>query len=274
MKSMLWWFATKESNMKYIEEMIDCIYNILKFTLIGFIASILIFSSHRYYSHFVNLYSSTIVSKTEDNRLSYEYLKSVTVYLVHKMGLDEETGKTKMAIGTGTIVKLKDNNFYILTNKHVCGNETNDNDVFIKDKEHCYIAPTSDPTNAFLRLTYVLSAKYGVDLELWKIDSALLPDKQVVKGFNIAKIQDKVYTIGHYLSIPFIYSEGTMAGYEFGSELYNLPCASGCSGSGIFNENGEIVSILNAGNRIGYFQVDTAKSIGVSGKSIAEFLGE
>lgn len=259
--------------MSYLEELIDVIYQILKYTIITSVVLLLVFVLYKQY-HNLNrsIVTDTVVEKTIDNRPSYEYLKSVTVYIVHKMGIDEKTHKMEAAIGTGTVVKEVDNSFYILTNKHVCGNETENPDAYTTDKENCYISVSGDPKFAFLKLTYVRSAKDGIDLELWKIDSALLPDKKVVKGFNIAHIQDNVYSVGQYLAIPFIYSEGTMAGYEKNAEIYNIPSAPGCSGSGIFNKDGQIIAVLFAGNVIPPFQMDTAKAIAVSGLDVQEFV--
>lgn len=258
--------------MNLIEELIDVVYNILRIVVIVTVASIILFFGYKTIYHVASANKPLVmVEKTTDNRPTYEYLKSVTVYIVHKMGTHED-GKMKAAIGTGTVVKELDNNFYILTNKHVCSNETEDYKKYNQDPDNCYVSLTGDPRLAFVKLTYVRSAKEGIDLELWKVDSALLPNKQIVKGFNVAKIQDRVYSVGHYLAVPFIYSEGTFAGNEFESELYNLPSASGCSGSGIFNSDGEIVSILFAGNVIPPFQTDTAKAIGVPGKDVKEFV--
>lgn len=259
--------------MNLIDELIDVVYNILRIVVIVAVASIILFVGYKQLNHFTRTTNPfVLVEKTSDNRPTYEYLKSVTVYIVHKIGVHEDTGKMKAAIGTGTIVKEADNNYYILTNKHVCSDETEDPNKFTKDADNCYVSLTGDPTLAFVKLTYVRSAKESVDLELWKVDSALLPNKQVVKGFNVAHIQDHVYSVGQYLAVPFIYSEGTMAGYEFGSELFNLPSAGGCSGSGIFNRDGEIVAILFAGNVIPPFQMDTAKAIAVPGKDVKEFV--
>ena len=81
------------------------------------------------------------------------------------------------------------------------------------------------------------------------------------------------------MGLKYIYTEGTRAGDEGESSLFNLPCAFGCSGSGIFNSSGELISVIFAGNGIPtsfplFESFDTAKVIGISFKDLKEFVGD
>ena len=55
------------------------------------------------------------LDKVEDNKPSFEYLKSVTVRILNV--IDEESGQA--SVGTGSIIKVTEDYTYILTNKHV-----------------------------------------------------------------------------------------------------------------------------------------------------------
>lgn len=208
---------------------------------------------------------------------SYEYLKSTTVYMVHPLsplkilGVQVAENDFPVAAGTGVVVAEKNDEYYILTNKHICE----------ADKENCFISPSGKrEKKGLVQLTYVRSASdKEVDLELWKVAKSQLPDNRPVKGFSATMIQESVYSVGNYLGMPFIYTEGTRAGMDGDNELYNMPCVFGCSGSGIFNSYGELVGLIFAGNSvpttipiIGSF--DTAKAVAVSGYQIRLFLGD
>lgn len=210
-----------------------------------------------------------VVQRIYDVRPSYEYLSSVTVYMVNPMG-DIKDPEVQAGRATGTIVAIKNNEAYILTNHHVCQAEA----------DNCYMSLTGkNLPKGLIKLTFVKSGDYdkNIDLELWKVDASLIGDKQVIKGIRANKIADKVFSVGHYLGKPFIYTEGVKAGEDNDGDIYNLPCVFGCSGSGIFNEDGEMVAVLYAGHIvpttlpfIGSF--DTAKAIAVNYDNIKEFL--
>ena len=215
-----------------------------------------------------------IVTKIED-KPSYEYLKSVTVYIVNNHPEQEnfyfdDHELNRVSIGTGTIVANKDGYFYIMTNKHVCN---------IEDKDNCSISLNGDPSDATISLTYVREAKEDIDLSLWKVLAIELKGKTTIKGLNIGYIQNRVFSVGQYLGKAFIYSEGTFAGYGDGKEIFNLPSAPGCSGSGIFNSNGELIAVLYAGSGVSLIQwpigasMDTSKALAQSGSTVKEFLG-
>jgi len=89
--------------------------------------------------------------------------------------------------------------------------------------------------------------------------------------------QTPVYSVGHYLGSPFIYTEGTFAGYRGSYDVYNIPCAPGCSGSGIYGNDGKLVGLIFGAsvieNRGGLgAQIDTAKVLAVPLAVIRLFL--
>lgn len=187
---------------------------------------------------------------------SYEYLKSVTVRLEHHFEKDE---KLQMWIGTGVIVKITEDNTYILTNKHIA---PIDKTILVMENNIEYPATVIKNSSKF-------------DLALIKI-VGVIPNKKVIQKIETVKVADKVYSVGMYLGLEYIYTEGNVAGVyknsiEIENLLVNMPCAGGCSGSGIFNENGELVAILYAGFNIDYC-VDTSKSICVPSHTIQKFL--
>jgi len=118
-----------------------------------------------------------------------------------------------------------------------------------------------------------------IDLELWKIPAQALPNNRVIKGFGTINIQESAYSVGNYLSIPFVYTEGTLAGYDDQDLLFNLPCAFGCSGSAIMNHEGYLVAVMHAGNNISTTlsivkAFDTTKVLAIRGIDVQAFLGD
>lgn len=213
--------------------------------------------------------ASQVTIEEYNNKPTYAYLRSVSLYLFHQqVSIDD---KVSGSVGTGVIVSRNNGYFYILTNKHICAN----------DDENCYVVTDGDlKFGKKLKLTYVASAEdKDIDLELWKIEESQLPDKQEIKRVKQSYPQDRIYNVGNYLGFPFIYSEGTNAGMETIYDLYNLSCAPGCSGSGVFNQKGELVGLIFAGNPIPTTfplinSFDTSKVIAVSATDIKDFLDE
>lgn len=191
---------------------------------------------------------------------SYEYLSSVTVYLFQYEGEDEE-GKMEGSVGTGIIVARHHGYYYIVTNKHVCDSS---------DATTCFMTPGLTK-NGWVELDFVARTESKYDLSLWRTRD-MFDHKQPIKGIATAYPQNPVFSVGHYLANPFIYTEGTFSGYQGDYALYNLPCAPGCSGSGVFDNDGNLIGVIFAGNRIGPFQMDTAKIMGVDGDVIRLFL--
>lgn len=219
------------------------------------------------------LASAILELKSDNEKPSYEYLTSVTTYMFQpeeELNIQETLdnglavmyeGKTvKGSVGTGTIVAKKHGYFYILTNKHVC-DKGNDCKIILTD------------TNEFIDVTFVKRVQSKYDLSLWRT-KANLPNKKAINGFAMSYPQDKIFSAGHYLGNPYIYTEGTFGGYQNDVVLFNMSCAPGCSGSGVFDVDGNIIGVVFAGNKIGAFQMDTAKILGINGDVIQLFLKE
>jgi len=188
------------------------------------------------------------------NKPTFEYLKSLTVRVLNI--IDEETGRG--SIGTGTIVKVTDDYTYILTNRHVAPIESNL--IYVVKDEKRYEAT-------------VLKNGVTRDLSLIRIVGKI-PNTSVIKGLAEVKEQDKIYSVGMYMGLQDIYTEGTVAGWTGDSRLMNMPALFGCSGSGIFNGDGELVAVLYAGTAYNMFGFDTAKAICVPFIGIYAFLEE
>lgn len=216
------------------------------------------------------------VSDIIDNmkRPSYDYLSKVSVYIFHSMKITED--REMGATGSGTIVAKRGGYFYILTNRHVCDSDA---------EGSCFVIPDGDVRDGFrLPLIFVKSSDETHDLSLWKVDSVLLLDREEIKGIGNVYIQDRVYSVGQYLGLNAIYTEGVLAGFiQYQSQdvepLFNLPCAPGCSGSGIFNSKGELVSVIYAGNMVDTSMTfvrsfDTSKAIGQANGYLKYFLEE
>jgi len=193
------------------------------------------------------------VTNVAEKGASYDYLKSVTVRITQKA----ERGSF---IGTGSIVKITDDYTYILTNKHVAPMKSRDG-IYVIDEYSNKIKAE------------VCSNSFVVDLSLIRV-KGLIENKQAVTSMSRVKHSDKVYSVGMYLGYNYIYTEGTMAGYNReDSYVMNLPGAGGCSGSGVFNENGDLVAVIFAGNYINYpYQVETAKMLCINTGNIRMFL--
>lgn len=183
---------------------------------------------------------------------SFEYLKSVTVRVLEIMSPD------KIGTGTGTIVKVTDDYTYILTNRHMA--PTVDSVVMVQK-------------DGILYKTEIIKIAMVRDLALLRV-TGKIPNTNVVKGFAKAYEQDKVYSVGMYLGLQDIYTEGTVAGWEDESQLMNMPSLNGCSGSGIFDQDGNLVAVLFAGNAYNFFAQDTAKAICVPFIGVYAFLEE
>lgn len=207
-----------------------------------------------------------------EKKPSYDYLKSITVYLEGK-GEGEKTGikymltgetdkEVQMWSGTGVIVKIDKVYTYILTNAHVAGGDFKKAEVFVKEGKDV------------VSQVEIIEYSKDYDMALLRI-AKKFEGKVAVVGFNSVKPQDRVYMVGHYLGIPYIYSQGWMAGYEEDSKdgiLMQLPGAFGNSGSGVVNENGELVALVYAVHGVGLFAVDTSKVMAVDSSNIMAFL--
>lgn len=243
--------------------------------LVGAFLLTTVFTSVLTTTHFIaKTPSRTVIINQEESKPSYDYLKSITVYLEGE-GSGEKVGfiyaltgqtkdTTKKWTGTGVIVKVDEQYTYVLTNNHVAGKEFQTAHIFIKE------------TDKIRSQVEIVEYHQEYDMALLRI-AKKYTDKQAVKGFNTVAPQDKVYVVGHYLGIPYIYSEGVVAGWEKESAdgiLLQLPACFGNSGSGVINAQGELSALIYAVHSVGLFSVDTSKSIAVDGDKIIAFLNK
>jgi hypothetical protein len=189
---------------------------------------------------------------------TYESLKAQTVYMKKKINAFQG------ATGTGVIVKKEGTTSYILTNRHVC-NEY--------DKGKCFVEVYKYGQFLEIPLTLVKQSRTKYDMAVWKT-SEILPNKKAIKGLKEAFPQDKIYSVGNYLGLKYIYTEGTFAGYELDYSLMNMPCVYGCSGSAVFDKDEYLVGLVFAVNVVSPLtgQVDTTKAITVPYEIIKLFL--
>ncbi len=218
------------------------------------------------YSEFRDNEQRTEINKIKE-KPTYDYLKSVTVYI--KGTIPEATqgnGAIRVAkswVGTGSIIKIENGETYILTNNHVTGYKEPDFDktqLTIEENKYTYYAE-------------VVKNSPDYDMAVIKV-KGVIEGKQAIKGYNVAKIQDRVYSNGNYLALENIYTEGSLAGYYEKYLICNLPCAFGCSGSIVTNAKGEGIGLVFAIFNVSMFSPDTSKAICVKGEDIQNFLKE
>ena len=204
---------------------------------------------------------------------SFQYLKSVTVFITGETiptpSSKKHTVWTKKLCsnawcGTGVVVKIDDTSTYILTNKHVAGGYQS-LPVII-----------SILLNGETYICDILKLHHSEDLALLKIDK-VLPGLQCVKGIAYPETTEQVFTVGHSLGRPYMYGEGVYSGTTMSCDIYQLPCISGQSGSGIFSKEGYLLGLIYSmsgtyinGNR----QYDFTRANCVKGIYLKEFLLE
>jgi len=199
-------------------------------------------------------YSSDVITQINEviKKPSYDYLKSVTVRIIKKTDIAISTG-------TGSVIKITNDYTYILTNQHVAPIEA----------EKLYVV---DEYGRETKAT-ILSNCLFADLALIRVDGKL-KDKREIKKIGNIDHSEKVYSVGMYLGYSYIYTEGTMAGYdESNNFVMNMPGSHGCSGSGVFNVAGELVAVVFAGNYIQFpIQIETAKLLCINTFDMKMFL--
>lgn len=199
---------------------------------------------------------------------SYDYLKSVTVYIV---GCSEKSpellsypiGEEGMCWGgTGVVVKVTDTETFILTNNHVAGKTTVNPILFVENEQQKVPAQ-------------IVKYHDYLDIAIIKVNGKL-KDKAQIKGLGTVAIQDAVYVVGNPLGNKFVYSEGVFAGYSGISDLLQIPCIYGNSGSGVFNKEGKLVAVVYALQMypgfLGIPEAQITHSLAVDGVSIEFFL--
>jgi len=206
------------------------------------------------------------------NKPSYDYLKSVTVYLKASatyVAIDKNgkvlTEPVKWC-GTGVVVKIDEKYTYVLTNCHVAG----ENDEHIKE---VYLYAHENERKYFAS---VIKVHKELDMALIKIKGSI-PGKNFIKGIALPIVAERIYTVGQSLSRPYIYGEGIFSGSYGKDDIYQLPTIGGQSGSGVFNSKGFLTGLLYsvAGTNSGFMvQWDYTRGNAVRSSDIHLFLQE
>ena len=241
--------------------------------IVVFLSTIIILASIGFRSYYEVPNPIKIEVDIEDEKPSYEYLKSVTVLIEGRAIIDEsflmslfsdefyyeEVGeKTVGWTGTGVVIKEDYEYTYILTNAHVAGKGKQDVSLYID-------------TGTKKRPAEIVEYHGTLDMAVLKV-KGVLENKRPVEGFNVAKPSDPMYLVGHHLGREYIYGEGVFAGYDGLYDIIQIPCLYGNSGSGIMNKDGELVALVFAISKFDYFSVDVAHAIAVDGESIKLYL--
>ena len=206
-----------------------------------------------------------LIFDQEIKKPSYSYLKAVSVLIIQKTILSEEE-KISISLGSGTIIADKNGYFYILTNRHVCG---------LENLNGCYLINKED--NREIPLEFVKESDQTTDLALWRVTNNLR-FYAVMKGFRKSYVTQRAFSVGQYLGIPYTYSEGTKSNIMDDYDMFNMPTAPGCSGSGIFDKDGYMIAVIVAGNTLPVINfsigrtMDTSKAIAINLKTIEAFL--
>lgn len=201
---------------------------------------------------YIELGREIMYNKNQVKRPDYLYLKSITVEI---STIDRKNNR--QSGGTGVVVKEDGYYTYILTNAHVAGDFLEEPEIYIHD-------------NLGKLKSELIAYHDEVDLALIKVDR-LLFGKQPVKGFAQAKPQDRVFLVGHNLGRLYTYGEGVFAGYQDDSSLIQIPTMFGNSGSGVINQNGELVSMIWGLNGVGMTYIHS-HGLAVDYDDIIEFL--
>lgn len=213
--------------------------------------------------------------EVKENKPSYDYLKSITVeiygeavvekdiYMCYEedmVGAVERLPSTEKVGwgGTGVVIKEEAGYTYILTNAHVAGDG--------KDSAMIYVQNGNKK-----QLTEVYKVHELLDMAILKVEGRI-KYKNPVKGFAVAKPQDKAYMVGHHLGRPYIYGEGVFAGYDGINALIQIPSIYGNSGSGVIDKDGNLIALVYAGSMINFFQIDNTHALAIDGECIKLYL--
>ena len=224
--------------------------------------------------HYVAYTTSSVVVQA-DIKPSYDYLKSVTVVIYGRgtetiasreekfqQEKDEADAGHVKWMGTGVVIKVTSKYTYILTNAHVTGNKMADVTLYVKDE-------------IFKEEAQIIKVHKNVDIAVIRVGGHLI-GKRAIKGITRGRPQDKVYLVGNYLAHIYTYGEGVFAGYNDDMDIIQLPCLFGDSGSGVFNQDGKMVALIEGveGQIIGgiFPLIDIAHALAVDSASIELFL--
>ena len=241
--------------------------------VLGIIVSLLIIACEvKFLSSLTSPVPEVTMVAQDSIKPSYDYLKSMAVYIIGCSGEIDISEKLTYKLdnggmcwaGTGVIVKIDDNETYILTNGHVAGKDKNDVILFVENDNRKFHADVVDYDKK-------------IDAAVIKVNS-VLKNKSAIKGIAEVDIQDPVYIVGNPLSVKFTYTEGVVANFEGVDILIQAPCIYGNSGSGVFNKYGELVGLVYALEVYpGFMGIPTARithTLAVDSKFIKTFLQE
>jgi len=205
-----------------------------------------------------NMITTYIQENTE--KPSYDFMKASIVYLI-----EAQVASDMGSIGTGVVIKVTENETYILTNKHVFSFDEGTISYVFQDNEKYLV-------------TLVNRDDLDHDMQIVKTNK-VLPGKIAVKGIKDVMPQDKVFMVGNNNGNPFMYSEGTVSGFMkiTGNLLVGMPSGPGNSGSAIFTQDGYIAGLLYAGQVFPVndtISLDTAHGIAINSHELRLYLAD
>lgn len=188
-----------------------------------------------------NVTKDTAIEK-QITKPTYEQIRSHSVWIEGCSGGADKDDEVSFPVdkdsgcwgGTGVVIKTTDTETFLLTNNHVSGKGEKNVKLYVKN----------DVTHKLVKAE-IVAQHSSVDVAVIKI-KGLLPNKKVIPTIATAHIQDPVYVVGNPLGVRDVYSEGVVAGYEGVSMLLQMPCIYGNSGSGVFDQNGNLVGLVYA----------------------------
>lgn len=199
---------------------------------------------------------------------SYNYLKSVTVYILAELPepIEEEDEYGEITTvegwqGTGIVIKITERYTYILTNAHVAGKDYGAPDIYVLNEKVSRIPAK------------VIKFHKYTDLAIIRV-AGKLKNKQAIRGIAQIKSQDRIFLVGHHLGRPYIYGEGVLAGHEGSYDLVQIPILFGNSGSGVFDKDGNLVAMVFAINKLNRYSYDTSHGVAINSFTIKYFLYE
>ena len=152
---------------------------------------------------------------------------------------------TRRAQGTGVVVRSDKNGSLILTNKHVClGSVQSPKEK--RDNIGNFVLVFAKPVDAEPIVGQVIEVAQNVDLCLIHLD---VKDLAVVRiAHDAAKPQQKIYTHGTPKGQEDVTERGKITGKHFMGTMMHLSAKlkvrPGASGSGVFNEDNELVGLV------------------------------
>lgn len=133
-----------------------------------------------------------------------------------------------MGTCSGTIIKEDERNHYVLTAKH-CIDVTEE--MYVEHNKVLYAIVSTTDDLALIVVDGKIPYKTVAKMSLWR-----------------AEIGDVVHHVAYPTGIIYKAS-GQVTRNNKDSQFANFQAIGGCSGGGVFNENGELVSVLWGGFR-------------------------